>query len=266
MTPGKRTKILLSIWLPVLLTVFSSNSAAQDPFLEHPDKLVPTKATPYMSFYLVEDANTRLQGYTKIMIDEPLVFIAADSPYKGIKLARLNGITAGFRAAMIKAMSQDYEVVEKPGKDVLFLRLAMVDLSLKKKRFHILAYTPIGLVLRGGKEVAESEFDRAVEHLSLLGLKIEGQLYDSESAELLGEFVNDRPADRKDPESWHQMKLEMTHYGELIDCMLSNSRSGSEKEAECVKQYGVKEHAARNENAGTYVLLQPSAIQNGLLP
>lgn len=259
MAPAKLTKTLLSIWLLTLLTGFVPISAADDPFLEHPDKLVPTVATPYMSYYLPAEANKRLQGYTKIMVDEPLVFLAEDSPYKGIKLARLNAITTAFRMAMIDALSKNYEIVEQPGKDVLFLRLAMVDLSLKKKRFHILGYTPIGLVFRAGKTTFESDFDRAVHHLSLLGLKIEGQLYDSDSGELLGEFVNDRPADRKDPESWRQLKKEMAHYAELLDCMISHSRDGTATEADCVKKYGQEEHATRPIPAPQYVLLEPMA-------
>ncbi len=225
---------LLAGLLAVILTGLSNGLSADSLFLNHSDKLVPAAGDPLMLFYLPGQSTARLGKYSKIMVDEPLVFIAEDSPYKGINLAKLNVITAAFRETIINALSDDFAIVEEPGKDVLLLRLALVDLEIKKKRFHILGYTPIGLVYRAGKETFESDYNRAVQHLSLLGLKIEGQLLDSQSVDVLAEFVNKRPGNRADPESWSALKKEMAHYGKVIDCMIVNSRSGPAGESDCV--------------------------------
>ena len=89
----------------------------------------------------------RLVNYDKIMVDQPEIWIDPDSKYRGTKPDNIKAIADLMRENLTaKVIDRGYEVVDEPGPDVLYLRVAMTDLYLKKKRRGVLGYTPVGAV------------------------------------------------------------------------------------------------------------------------
>ncbi len=211
---------------------FASDTAQNVGFLSDYTDLKAAKDNTLTQYYIPPGARQKLSTYKAIMVDQPQIFIAKDSPYQGIKPAQMNAITEAFRASVVKALSSDYKVVDEPGEGVLYLRLALVDLSVKKDRVHIFSYSPIGLVVSGVSKAAHSSYENAVQHMSLIGLKIEGEVLDSQSSDLLGEFVDDR-GNKPNPENWKELLDDMQHFGEIVDCQLKNGRSAESDEVNC---------------------------------
>jgi len=93
----------------------------------------------------------RLAKYDKIMIDQPEIWIDPDSKYRGTKPDNIKAIADLLRENLTaKVIDRGYEVVDEPGPGVLYIRTAMTDLYLKKKKRGILAYTPAGAVAKLG--------------------------------------------------------------------------------------------------------------------
>ena len=93
----------------------------------------------------------RLAKYNAIMVDEPEVLISATSDYKGAKPTDLEAIATLVRTDISDAMKAGgYGVVDAAGPSVLYLKIAVTDLSLKKKKRRLLAYTPVGFVVNAG--------------------------------------------------------------------------------------------------------------------
>ena len=96
----------------------------------------------------------RVASYNKIMVDQPEVWLDKDSDYRGLKPDNAKAIADLIRGRITENLThRGYEVVEEPGPDVLYLRLALTDLYLKKKRRGILSYTPVGAVLHVGADL-----------------------------------------------------------------------------------------------------------------
>ena len=53
-----------------------------------------------------------------------------------------------------------YGVVESPGPNVLYIRAAITDLMLQRKKRRLLAYTPIGFVLKAGADAMRDMMEK----------------------------------------------------------------------------------------------------------
>ena len=84
------------------------------------------------------------------MVDEPEVLISATSDYKGAKPTD-EAVATLVRTDISDAMKAGgYGVVDAAGRNVLYLKVAVTDLSLKKKKRRLLAYTPAGFIINAG--------------------------------------------------------------------------------------------------------------------
>ena len=63
----------------------------------------------------------------------------------------------------------------RPGPNVLYVKMALTDLSLERKKRRLLAYTPVGFVLKAG---ADSLRDM-MEKYDIMGVAAQGQMADS---------------------------------------------------------------------------------------
>lgn len=138
------------------------------------------------------------------MIDQPEVYLAPDSPYKGIKPAKLNVIAEAFRDAVSQALSSDYTIVSEAGPDTLYLKMALTDLSVTEKHKKVLGFTPVGRMYKAGRSTVQSNYQNAVQYISLLDLKIEGELLEA-----------------------------MQRFGEVFQCQLDNVRAEPDDRVNC---------------------------------
>ena len=163
------------------------------------------------------------------MIDEPEIFISADSPYKGAKPKHLDALAEAIRGGIIEAVSKDYEIVEQPGDTVLYIRFALTELKLEKRKRGLLGYTPIGLV--GGAVVGAASTDIATK-ANLQDIMLEAEIYDSSTEELMAAII-DKRVEGDTPASWEELEVKTLQYGELVRCRLNNSRLPEGSKVNC---------------------------------
>ena len=171
--------------------------------------------------YVVDGVMERVAKFNAVMIDQPEVFIAADSPYRGAKPKHLDALAEAFRAGIISALSEDFYIVEKPGPDVMYISMAITNLRLTKKKRSVLGYTPVGLV--GGAVRGAATTDIA-KKANLQDLVLEFEVFDSETGERLVAVIDHRGEGKESPTSWEELEAAALAYGELVRCRLNNAR------------------------------------------
>src|SRR5450432_1037678 len=150
-----KSRIAIKLAATVLACGLSGMGSAQDydhTFLGDYSKLVVTPLKNNMGtdlLYLYPGALGKLSKYTAVMVDQPEILISPNSDYKGAKPTDLQAIAELVRKDVVDAMKAGgYGVVDASGPNVLYLKLAVTDLSLKRKKRGILGYTPIGFVVK----------------------------------------------------------------------------------------------------------------------
>ena len=84
--------------------------------------------------YLPPGVLDRIAKYNAIMVDEPEVLISATSDYKGAKPTDLEAIATLVRTDISDAIKAGgYGVVDAAGPSVLYLKIAVTDLSLRRR-------------------------------------------------------------------------------------------------------------------------------------
>ena len=132
-----------------------SDSAAQVPhsgFLSDYSKLRPLQGTDGTHRYI--DGNANLRPYNKIMIDPVQVFVTPGPDYKGMQPDVLKRMADAFRMEFVGAMLSGYKVVEKPGPDVLRVRLAITGVQPVKPDLGVTDFIPIKAVFNVARNAA----------------------------------------------------------------------------------------------------------------
>jgi len=189
--------------------------------------------------WLAPDLRTRLQGYDSIMVDQPEIFLHADSPYTGFKPDDMKAIADGFRDAVAQELGTTYAVVEAPGEKVLYLRIAATNLYVKRKwSKNPLNYTPVGFVKTAVKKKFTKDLDKK---LSLVELGVEAELLDSTTGERLAAAVermgtrkDKQTGQKKDPTSWTELEWAMSECGRRMRCRLDNARRLEAERIDCL--------------------------------
>lgn len=160
---------------------------AGETFLSDYGKLQPIPGKEGKDFlYIAPDAERRGKAYTRVMVDSPEVFISAKSPYRGAKPEDIAAISGLVRNAVTTALQKrGYTLADEPAADVLYLRIAVTDLKIDKKKRGLMSYTPVGFVVDTGLK-AMQEFTQKYDVLDL-GLQTEVQ--DSKSGDVLAASV-----------------------------------------------------------------------------
>lgn len=222
--------------LTVFLTVVACGSAfSQDiqysDFLTDYSKL-QRSSDQYMGHsYLVEGAEGRITNYTAVIIDQPEIFIAPNSKYKGMKPDDMKALADAFRTSMSQALAQDFMIVEQAGPNVLYVRFALSNLQLKKKKKGLLSYTPVGFVAGAAKSALTSDITKKID---LKGLTMEMEVLDSDSEQQLAAAVEVRSGSKEEPASWAELEALIAVYSQRMRCTLDNARIAEESRVDCV--------------------------------
>ena len=221
------TLTLATLAVLVLGPLTAQAQTAEAAFLTDYSKLKAATDNPFDEFYVAPDAPKRAAQYTAVMIDQPELFIHPDSKYKGIKPDDMKVIADSLRESVTAELKGAYQIVDKPGPNVLYVRLAVGDLMLEKKKRPILAYTPIGAVVHGVKGLATD----ATSKINLKNMKIEGEVLDSVSLEQFGAVTSSRGSlsavaagEQAKPVSWKELDTLFGVVGKRLRCRLDNSR------------------------------------------
>lgn len=213
-------------------------AAAQDvtfdkTFLTDYSQLAPRqsdKGTEYV--YIAPQAIEKLAKYQGVMVDQPEILVSPDSPYKGAKPTDLQAVANSMRDAMdARLKAGNYNVVDKPGPGILYLRIALTDLSVEKKKRSLLEYTPIGAVVGFGVD-AMKDFQNKFDILKMV---FQGEITDSATNEVFSSYVmvvggGDKPV-RID---FDKVKANMDEFGERLRCRLDNAHGPIDKQINCL--------------------------------
>ena len=231
--------VLLVIGMIALLpwTAWSAQ-AAEDPsgFMEDYSLLQPVKGPGPDLLYLPPGIEEKLSGYTKIMIDQPEILLASDSPYRGVKPDEAKALADGFRETLQESFAEQYEVVEEPGEDVLYLRVGLTNLYLKR---HVKWYnfTPIGALSLG---VKSAFVENVAKKFSLIEVAVEVEFYDSKTNDLLtagvenmGQAKDKKAGIKQDETSWKELTAYLGEAGDLVHCRLQNAKLPEANRTDC---------------------------------
>ena len=201
-------------------------------FLADYSKLMPTPMPNGGTdlIYVVPGAFEKLGKYASLMIDQPEILISPDSPYNGAKPADLSALAEQLRKDVIDAVKAGgYGVVEAPGPSVLYVKFALTDLSLKRKSRRLLAYTPIGFVVKAGLDATRD----MMEKYDIMGVAVQGAMSDSGSNELQAEFVGLRGNNDKRI-TFDELDAEMKGFAGRLRCRLDNTHVPTGQRINCL--------------------------------
>jgi hypothetical protein len=180
-------------------------------FLDDYSGLRPDADRPGAMVHRAEGAS--LAKYGKVAIAPIEIWLAPDSPYKGISPDELKLIADQFRVQLRKALEPDYPVVESPGPDVLGLRLAIANVRMAKKERSLLNYTPVGFAVYTVKDAAGA-------NVALSDATIEAELIDSASGKRLGILVDQQKTTARGAPSWESLDATLAFYAQRFRARL----------------------------------------------
>ena len=181
--------------------------------------------------YIAAGAPERMANYSAVMIDQPEVFIAPNSKYKGMKPDDMKQLADAFRTSMAQSLSTTYMIVDQPGPNVVYLRFAISNVQLKKKKRGLLSYTPVGLVAGAAKSALTSDMTKKID---LKGLTVEMEVLDSSSQEQLAALLETRSGKKDEPASWAELEALITVYSQRVGCRLDNARVAEDNRVDCL--------------------------------
>ncbi len=183
--------------------------------------------------YLSPGGMDKVAQYNAVMIDQPEIFIANDSPYRGAKPKQLNTFAESIRTGITSALSKNLYVVDQPGENVLYISIAATNLKLTKRKRGILGYTPAGFVTGAVAGAATSNLAKKAD---LQGLVFEFEAFDSISGERIIAIIDSIGSDVESPATWEELEAFMAGYGRLLQCRFDNARLPDEQRVDCFAQ------------------------------
>ena len=224
------TSLVLFLVIAVSGSVLAQDIGSSD-FLSDYTQLKQSSDAHMDYTYLAEDAPDKMANYSAVMIDQPEIFVAANSKYKGMKPDDMKQLADAFRASMAQSLSTTYMIVDQPGPNVLYIRFAISNVQLKKHKKGLLGYTPIGLVAGAAKSALTSDFTKKID---LKGLTMEVEILDSNSAEQFAALLETRSGKKDEPASWEELEALITVYSQRVGCRLDNARVAEENRTDCL--------------------------------
>lgn len=180
--------------------------AGGSPFI---DDMPPLAADPDRAGAMIwQKPGLDRAAYTRVMIEPVTLFVSADSEYQGLDADDLKALADGFRETVTRTLEPDIPVVSQKGPGVLYLRVALTEVKVARKKRGLLGYTPIGLVARAAKEAV------AGPSVSLRDAVLEIEMLDSVSGERLGVLVDKAPKGSAEEVSWEAISKTFTFYAE----------------------------------------------------
>lgn len=221
----------------VTLSLVSGMAIADSGFLSDYSKLKPVKsATGDELVYVAPGAYERAVRYASVMVDQPEILFSAESEYRGMKPEDILELASIMRSVAKERLEERgrYKVVEQPGPDVLFVRMALTELYLKKKKRGVLAYTPIGAVAKLGTDALKETLSR----IDIIEMTFEAELVDSTSMDVLSAIVVPSGARKAEGQKEERMDMkefqtQIHEYASRLSCQLDNAKLPQAQRIDC---------------------------------
>ncbi|MFK4446321.1 hypothetical protein ABH944_006602 [Caballeronia udeis] len=116
--------------------------------------LTPVVQFPGTTGYIAPDYDARRAMLHSVYIPPIEIFLAPDSPYKGIEPEQMAELTTAFSNALRENVLKTANVVDTPQPDSMILHIALTDVRLTRRSLRLRDLTPIGAAIDGAKRVA----------------------------------------------------------------------------------------------------------------
>lgn len=141
------------------------------------------------------------------------------SEYRGVNPDDFALVSEMFNQTLADQLEPDYPVVDKVNQKTLAIRIALVDIKLKKRSRTLMGWTPIGLIAGSGQ-------DKVSKKLKMLDAVIEAEFLDGGTGERLAVLVDQNLyEDGSNTESWESMKLILKHYAKRVKLRLDEAHA-----------------------------------------
>jgi hypothetical protein len=187
--------------------------------------------------YVAPGAFEKIGEYKKVFVDQPEIFISASSKYRGLKPDDMKLLADSLRNAITSQIGELYEKTDQPGSGVLYVRLALVDLHLRKPKRGLLSFTPVGALAHAARSTMQNDLTKKI---SLVEVTIETELIDGSSGEILaamiehrGQAKNRKLKQREKASSWDEINLLLQGYSARVKCRLHNTRVSEDQRQQC---------------------------------
>ena len=205
--------------------------AQDNDFLTDYSLLEKRDGTIFEAAYVAPGARERLEDYNAVMVDQPEIFIAPDSKYKGAKPDQLKALADTSRGAMVERLEAGgYTVTETPGDGVILIKQG-------EKRIWRgeVPYTPVGFVVHSTRQAAIKDLWKKID---IIEMGLEMELTDSQSGEIFAAMVSQqghRETDdvEQDPVTWEELDAMFLTIGERMRCAMDNARIAEDARADC---------------------------------
>jgi hypothetical protein len=186
--------------------------------------------------YIAPNAFKDLANYQGIMVDQPEIFISPDSKYKGAKPDDLKAIADLMRTSLATRLEEGgYNIVQSPGPGVLYMRIALSDLELIKKKRSVLSFTPMGLVVHTVKTGAMKNMAKKV-RLDYITMELE--VTDSTTGDVLAAGLisqgGEEGKEKKQIVSWEVFEAYLQNLAQRMVCRLNNAKVPESDWADCL--------------------------------
>ena len=176
--------------------------------------------------YVSPTAFKDLANYDALIVDQPEIFISADSKYKGAKPDNLKAIADLMRTSLATRLeARGYNIVQSQGPGVLYLRVALADLELIKKKRGLTSYTPTGFVAHATMQTLIKDMAKKVR---IDYLTVELEVSDSMTGEVLmaGLISKGREEGEENNQivQWEVFEAYLQNLGQRMACRLSNAK------------------------------------------
>lgn len=212
-----------SVGLLLATAASAEDKWADQHFLSDYSKLQPVISKDGKDYaYVAPDVGKFAGKYVKVMVDQPEVFISAQSPYKGTQPEDIAAIAGTVRSTATRALEQrGYTIVEQAGPDTVYVKFAVTDLQIHKKKRGLLAYTPVGFVVSTGVKALQSFMDK----YDLLDVSLQVEVQDSTTQAVLASAVllRGKSADATKPIEFDAVVMTTNELGERFACRLDNA-------------------------------------------
>jgi len=210
--------------------------AAESGFLDDYSMLKSRSNDSIDRVYIAPNAMDLLAGFDSVMVDQPEVFLATDTKYKGAKPDALKALADTLRTTLSDQLAAGgYKSVDAAGPGVVYMRWAVTDLYLKKKKRGLLSYTPAGFIVNAAVKAATKDLWKKID---IVEMNIEAEFIDSQSGAVIAAVMLERGARKAKGQkveivSWEELDATMQTFGARLVCNLDNARKSASERDDC---------------------------------
>jgi hypothetical protein len=204
-------------------------------FMDDYDLLQPSEDLWIDYIYTRPDWPSKVSGTTAFMLEQPEIFVSADSKYKGMKPDDMKMLADSLQSIFAEKLVEDFQIAASPGPNTLILRMALTNVHLKKKGRSLLGYTPVGFVATGAKRALMNDF---VDNILLTEVMWEAEIYDSQTGTRYGQLIvglGNRDK-KKEYTSWEELMQALGVASERIVCRIDNAKNVDGEQRDCLAE------------------------------